>query len=218
VTGGRDWIDWHSHYADPDSAISRRLQIVVRELSESLSRTPAGPIEILSLCSGDGRDLITALIDYDRRRDVTATIVELDTELAGRADRRAQESGIDIRVINGDAGLTENYADAAPFDIVLACGIFGNIDDFDVRQTVTALGALLKPKGTAIWTRHRSVPDLTPDIRRWFCESGFVERGFFPVPDTLGSVGVATLDKNVPPSNLPLRLFSFVGDGVDAHR
>ena len=39
-------------------------------------------------------------------------------------------------------------------------------------------------RASVIWTRHRRRPDLTPRIRAWFHEAGFVERTFeSPAPD-----------------------------------
>ncbi len=43
---------------------------------------------------------------------------------------------------------------------------------------------------TAIWTRTRKEPDLTPAIRGWLAEEGFAERAFHAPEGVLFSVGV----------------------------
>ena len=40
--------------------------------------------------------------------------------------------------------------------------------------------------GTVIWTRHRRPPDLTPQIRAWFAESGFDEIAFEALETSVG--------------------------------
>ena len=97
-----------------------------------------------------------------------------------------------------------NYADALPADVLLLCGIFGNVSDADIERTATAAPALCAPGASVIWTRHRRAPDLTPRIRGWFQASGFAEVAF-DVPDqtlTGVSVGVGRLAVP-PPATLP---------------
>jgi hypothetical protein len=44
-----------------------------------------------------------------------------------------------IEVVTGDASLTDAYAGTVPADLVLVCGVFGNIPDDDVHCTIGAL-------------------------------------------------------------------------------
>jgi hypothetical protein len=91
-----------------------------------------------------------------------------------------------------------NYADALPADVLLLCGIFGNVSDADIQRTAQAAPALCAPGATVIWTRHRRPPDLTPQIRAWFQASGFEEVAFdTPGTEALTGVGVGRL--TVPP-------------------
>ena len=118
--------------------------------------------------------------------------MELDPGLAENARRGLAELGIaGVDVVTGDAGELAAYRAAAPADLVLECGVFGNISDEDVERTVRASPALCAPGAILIWTRHRRAPDLTDAIRAWFIESDFEEVSFEPVPDSDGSVGVA---------------------------
>ena len=67
----RDWRAWHEEYDDPDSRLTRRLLVVQRYLSEALDRMPPGPIRAISVCAGEGRDLLGVLAVHPRAGDVT---------------------------------------------------------------------------------------------------------------------------------------------------
>ena len=110
--------------------------------------------------------------------------------------------------MQGDAGELSAYEGAVPADLVLACGVFGNVPDQDVRRTVLALPQLCAPGATVIWTRHRRPPDLTPSIRGWLREGGFAELEFVAPDDVLWSVGVHRFDGATAPLSRE-RIFSF---------
>jgi hypothetical protein len=73
-----DWQLWHTPYDDRTSALSARLSVVQEQLSRALDRAPSGPLRLLSLCSGQGRDVLPVLAQHPRGRDVTGRLVELD--------------------------------------------------------------------------------------------------------------------------------------------
>jgi hypothetical protein len=216
------WVRWHRAYEDPDSALSMRLRLVKDGAREVLDQHAPGPIRIVSICAGQGRDVIDVVAGHPRKSDVRARLVELDPELVAFARERAAAAGVagQIEVVQGDASLVGSYAGALPADLVLVCGVFGNISDGDIRATVWRLPAFCAPGGTVVWTRHRRPPDLTSSVRGWFAEAGFVEKSFVaPSPYVLGigchqwvggaDVGGAdmcTLDPD-------LHLFDFIGDG-----
>jgi len=68
----RDWYDWHAPYDDPESGLSRRLSWVQDRIRVALDEAPPGPFRAISLCAGQGRDLIGVLSGHPRRGDVTA--------------------------------------------------------------------------------------------------------------------------------------------------
>ena len=189
---GVDWRAWHEGY-ESDTPLRRRLEIVQHHITEVLDTFTGSPLRVVSMCSGEGRDLLGAL-DVHKRRDLTGRLVELDPELAQRARSHATALGLtNLEVRTGDAGDTSSYSGAVPADLVLACGVFGNISDEDIEKTLKALPMFSAPRATVIWTRHRREPDMTVNIRRWLGEAGFENTSFDPVPnsDTLGTVGVA---------------------------
>src|ERR1700722_18840171 len=94
-----DWVDWHRDYDDPGSLLPRRGERVQGHLRAELDRAPAGEIRLISLCAGQGRDVIGVLAGHPRRDDVCARLVELDERnvaVAQQATRAAALKGVEI--------------------------------------------------------------------------------------------------------------------------
>jgi hypothetical protein len=201
------WQRWHDDYADPSSALSQRLAVVQAAIRQDLDSRKQGPIRLLSMCAGQGHDVIGALHDHPRRDDVRGLLVELDA--ANVAAAREHVGGLHLEAHEADAGSTSAYADAVPADLLLVCGVFGNIPDEDIRTTIELLPTLAAPGATVVWTRHRRSPDLTPDIRRWFAEAGFAEHAFTSPGEHSFAVGVHWLTAPARPYEGDRRLFTF---------
>jgi hypothetical protein len=71
----RDWYKWHRDYDQPGTALARRLAAVQDQIGKALDAAPPGPLHAISLCAGQGRDLIGALARHPRRDDVLARLV-----------------------------------------------------------------------------------------------------------------------------------------------
>jgi hypothetical protein len=207
----RDWHAWHREYDQPGTALARRLAAVQGQIAAALDAAPAGPLRAISLCAGQGRDLIGALAAHPRRADVTARLVELDPRNAEAARQRARAAGLPrIEVVTGDAALTDSYAGMVPAHLVLACGLFGNMTDADVRRTVGYCAQLCAHGGTVVWTRGRWAPDLLPQICDWFAGLGFEPLW---VSDPAEGWGAAAHRFSGVPSPLEpgARMFTFTG-------
>jgi hypothetical protein len=74
----RDWHAWHETYEDPHSPLARRLGMIQGQIRAMLDEAPPGPLRAISLCAGQGRDLIGVLASHRRGADVRARLVELD--------------------------------------------------------------------------------------------------------------------------------------------
>jgi hypothetical protein len=204
-----DWRTWHDEYDLPDSWMARRLRVVQEQIRTALDGSPPGPLTVVSLCAGQGRDLLGVLADHPRRGDVRARMVELDARNAAVAeDGAAGMPGVEV--VTGDAARTDHYRDLVPADLVLACGVFGNITDEDTRRTVGFCTQLCTTGGTVIWTRHREAPDRVPLICAWFEELGF-ERRWVSDPDAGFGVGVHRFAGEPQPLAPGVRMFTFVG-------
>jgi hypothetical protein len=206
----KDWTAWHSAYDDPSSSLARRLAVVRKRVAQALERArDRTRLRVVSLCAGDGRDLLPVLADAPSLiADVV--LVERHPVLAAAARGSVAQLALDhVTVITGDAGATARYRSALPADLLLLCGIFGNISEQDIRATVAATPAMLNAGGTVIWTRGRTDADLRPAIRKWFEDAGLTEVGFDSEPEGFG-VGVAVNPHGVVPSvALAARLFTF---------
>jgi hypothetical protein len=190
-----DWVAWHEAYDDPESGLSARLNLVKQHVAQAIDQVAPGPIRLVSLCAGQGRDVIETLPDHPRRGDVSAVLVEADAANVAWARDAASAAGrprVEVRQI--DASQPAGYADALPADVLLLCGIFGNVSVADTQRTIAAAPALCAPGATVIWTRHRREPDLTPQIRAWFTGAGFEELAFgSPESSPQTGVGAAVL-------------------------
>lgn len=202
LPGVTDWRAWHSHYDDPSSKLSRRLAVVRRLIGEALaSLAPRGEVTALSLCACEGRDLLPELAALDGNACCRSVLVEKDRVLAGRArDTAASLALAGVEVVEGDAGERSTFSAYLPVDLLLLCGIFGNISRADVEATVAASPAMLRPGGFVVWTRGgpsgdrgggaAGEPDLRPWIRSLFTRAGFGEVAFDGEPESHG-VGLA---------------------------
>jgi hypothetical protein len=213
VTAGQatDWVDWLDQYDDPTSSLSHRLAVVRGHIRDWLDRTAPEPVTVLSSCAGDGRDLLPVLAERSDSGRVSATLLEFDSRNVATARAFAEARGLtSVRVDQVDAGDSSAYVEAAPADLVMLCGIFGNISDEDIRRMVETASELCRPGARVIWTRHHNPPDLTPRIRQWFADAGFAEHAFDAPPDFPYSVGVHDLVGPPKPLRTGRRLFTFV--------
>jgi hypothetical protein len=213
---GRDWHVWYEDYDDPASSLSRRLRVVREQLAAVLGAS-GGPLRLASLCAGDGRDTLPVLAEI--APSTKAVLVELDPGLADRARRTAADLGLDgIEVRRADAGRAESLDGAVPCDVLLACGVFGNVTDADIATTVDHLPELLSPHATVIWTRGSTVDrdpteqegDPADYVRGLFNHGGFEEVAFIRPADAGFRVGVHRLAVEPAPFDPATRLFDFV--------
>jgi hypothetical protein len=207
----RDWYEWHLQYEDPDSHLAQRLATVQSRIRAALDEAPPGPLRAISVVAGQGRDLIPVLATHRRGADVTARLVELDPRNTAVARELANgPSSVDlVDIVTGDASLVEAYAGLIPADLVLLCGLFGNITDDDIRATISAARGLTRTGGTVIWTRGRGEPDRVDWVASVFEENDF-ERVFVSAPGPRYGVGQHRHTGPVLPLP-PGSMFTFVG-------
>src|SRR2546430_16482557 len=96
-----DWHAWHDDYDKPGTPLPRPLAAVQDQIRAALDAAPPGPLHAISLCAGQGRDLIGVLARHPRRDDVTARLVEIDPRNAAAAPEAP-----DTAVLPGVAGAT----------------------------------------------------------------------------------------------------------------
>ena len=171
----RDYVAWHDAYNDSASSLFARLRHVQHQISAWLDRTP-GDVRVLSSCAGQGHDILGVLEErIEDRERVSGALVEVDSTNAAIARQRIARLGVNVTVVQADAGMTSAYAGLVPADLVLLSGIMGNISAADIERLVQTSRQFCAPGATVLWTRGAQEPDLGPDIRRWFAEAGFAE-------------------------------------------
>lgn len=205
------WAAWHEPYDVPGSYLSRRLAEVQRQITRVLDTCAPGPIPVLSICAGQGRDIIGALATHPRGADARARLIELDEANAAFArDLAASHSLTNVEVVVADASTTDAYEGAVPAALVMVCGVFGNISERDIARTVSYMPSLCAPGARVIWTRHRREPDITGSLRATFERVGFVEEEFCAPDDVLYAVGTHRLEGAPGHFSLGRRLFTFL--------
>jgi nitronate monooxygenase len=216
-----DWTAWHVEYDQPGSRLARRLRVVQDLLATALDRAAPGPVRLLSACAGEGRDVLGVLPRHRRGGEVRALLVEADPDIAARAAAGAEAAGLGrVTVAVADAGRAVSYAPIVPAEVLLFCGVFGNISPGDICRTILELPSLAAPGARVIWTRGRDRnDDPTGVIRRWFDRAGFVEEAFVAPEDEAWragrdsfSVGLHRLAAAPGEFDPGARLFSFQAD------
>jgi SAM-dependent methyltransferase len=211
--GRRDYLQWHDDYDDPGSDLSRRLRVVQQHLRDRLDTT-SGPIRVLSVCSGDGRDILGVLAERSDRERVSGVLLELHPGVADRARQRIGELDMvdrfEVRTV--DAGLSDSYVDAVPADIVLLVGIFGNIHPPEIKALIDAVPQLARPGALVLWTRGRSAPaggGRTEELSGWLADAGCTPVSITAPADTQFVVGAAEFRGRTEPLRTGRRLFTF---------
>jgi hypothetical protein len=207
----RDYIAWHDAYDDPGTPLSRRLRVVIDLIGAALDATPPGPCRFVSLCAGQGNDVLAAAAGHPRGRDLTGRLVELDPVNAGVAAARIEELGFTgLEVRTADAGNTDAYDGAVPADLVVACGIFGNVSLEDIEHTIRAFPSLCAPGAWVVWTRHPREPGVLERIEEWFGSAGFDQHALVVDPEQYFAVGLHRLTGDLAPFTPGQPLFTFV--------
>ncbi len=209
-----DWVDWHRQYDDPDSDLSRRRRSVQSAIRDWIAQASDGPLRIVSACAGDGLDLLEVLAEQPDPDRFSARLLEIDEGLAGRAEQQARRRGLaGVDVVRADAGVTGSYAGAVPADLVMLCGVFGNLTDEDARWTIESARRLCAGGAHVVWTRgsppDRDAVEPTVALREWFAEAGFEQVSLDMPGDSGYRVGVHRLVAPPAPLVLGRQLFTF---------
>ncbi len=205
----RDYLDWHDDYERPGTPLYERLHVVIRLLRHAIDERPAGPVRVVSLCAGQGTDLLGAADGHPRAGDLVGRLVELDPRNAARARESIAQQGLDLEVLEGDAARSDLYVDAVPADVVIACGIFGNISDADIERTVHFLPSLCAPGAWVLWTRHPRDAALFERLQTWLGDAGLEPVELVVDDGGAWGVGANRLVVDPPPFEPGQHLFTF---------
>jgi hypothetical protein len=206
----RDYLAWHDDYDRLGSALHLRLLMVHEFVATAFDEARPGPIRVISMCAGHGRDVVTVARRHRRGCDVVGRLVELDPRNVDAARAAVADAGLTgLEVLEADAADTDAYVGAVPADVVLACGIFGNITDEEVERTIRFLPSLCAPGAWAIWTRAPRGDDVLERIDGWFVDAGFESRGVVVGKGDIFGAGAAVYRGDPEPLDPTLHLFDF---------
>ena len=178
-----DWKDWHRGYDDPGSELTSRMLAVRAQVSAVVSACPPGPITVVSICGGQGLELIGAIEDHARRDDIRGRLIELDVDNADVARRWARDAALHgLEVVTGDAARHSSYAGLPPVDLAVVSGLFGHIRVEDQQRAIELVRALCRPGGSVVWTFFRRDEGRLESLRRSFAERSFEEQHFETLP------------------------------------
>lgn len=171
-----------------------------------------GAVRVLSVCAGDGRDVLGVLAERDDAARMRTTLLELHPGIAQQAAEAARATGLDrVEVRVADAGDSDTYVGLVPADVVIMVGVFGNIADADVERTIRTTPQFCAPGATLLWSRGRHIDDRNDAVRGWFAEVGFTELDY--AADESGSrAALGALQFTGTPEDLVpgRRLFTFL--------
>lgn len=169
----RDYVRWHDEYDQPGSRLHLRLLVVQDLVARALDELPPGPVRVLSLCAGQGHDVATVGARHRRGSDLTGRLIELDAANAASARARLADAGlVHVEVTEADAGWSRASLGAVPADLLLLCGIFGNVEVDDIERTLRFVPSLCAPGAWIVWTRYPEDMDVIESIERWLADSG----------------------------------------------
>jgi hypothetical protein len=206
------WSEWHDEYDDPDSELALRMRTVRKHVAAVVAACPPGPVTVVSICAGQGREVIGALENHSRREDVRGRLVELDADNAAFAREWAGNAHLDaLEVVNGDASVSDAYAGLARADLVVVSGLFGHLDDEDRVSTIAFLRQILRSGGHVVWTGFLRDNGPVEKLRRFFVEQSLdeVETEFLPGEEYRFTVTLSRYAGSEEPLQANTKLFTF---------
>ena len=208
-----DWLQWLDQYDRPRSPLSQRLLAVQRLIGKHLDATTPAPVAVLSICAGDGRDIVDVLAERGDAARVEATLIELEPQLCLLARARVRRAGLGgIVVRRADAGTTTSFAGLGRADLVILVGVFGNMREEDAQTTIAMLPAFCAAEALVVRARYNEAAPIAA-LRTIFAAEGFAET-YSSRFNAVYHVGAHRLAR--APTALPAeaRFFSFRNDGA----
>ena len=152
-------------------------------------RFGTGPIRILSLCAGDGRDVFARAGGRDRRCGTRRRWSSSTTSSPTSPDDGSPHDGIEVR--HGDAGDWRGSSTFCPSTCCCSAASSATSRSLTfARRSPPCPRCSLQGHGDLDPWPVRPDEDLRPTIRRWFADAGLSEVAFDGDPERFG-VGVA---------------------------
>ena len=92
-----DWLTWHTRY-EASPRLQARLTLVRAQIAQTIQACPHASIRLISLCAGDGRDVIGTLVNHPRRDHTSAYLIESHPALVAHGEGVVAQYGLLTRV------------------------------------------------------------------------------------------------------------------------
>src|SRR5262245_52437108 len=209
-----DWAKWHDLY-DVSIPLKERLLAVRAQIAAAAARVPGTSVYLVSICAGDGRDVIGTFAAADARQDVHATLIEAHPALVTRGQAAVEQLGLARRITFrcADATQSSTYVDLRPAHLIVLSGVFGNLTERNVPRLIAALPSLCARDASVIWTRNLfdDGEEATQSIRQCFVAADFIEEVVVRTPLGLFAVGTHAFRGVRRPLPVNQTLFEFTG-------
>lgn len=211
-----DWKNWHERY-EISLPLQERLTAVQAQIIIAISKVGAKPVQVVSICAGDGRDLIGSLNVLGNKTTVCATLIESNAELVAKGQTAIDHFCLAHQVAFRCADATQpaTYLGIPPAHVVILSGVFGNLKENDVLRLIVSLQNLCCRGASVIWTRNLNEFDdgetATQTIRKSFVEADFKEEILIRTPQGVFAVGTHSFHGEQRPLPKGKALFEFTG-------
>jgi hypothetical protein len=177
----RDWSTWHRRYNENEH-LKARLHVVRQTVRAVLDDCRTGKIRLISICSGDGRDILEELAKHPRRNDIEAWLIDSDRPSIVRGEAIAAEVGLtqQVHFRLADAGVARSYTDIAPAEVLLLSGFLGRLTYDELAHVIGCLPSLCTSGTAVVWSRHvyGNLGIDTPRVHELLRNHGFGEVKF----------------------------------------
>jgi hypothetical protein len=170
---------------------------------------PPGPITVVSICSGQGRDILGVLRDHPRRDDVFVPMIEQDRRNADFARESARETALThATVVVGDAGDSRSYVGITRASLVIMVGFLTHISDDDLGRLVAFLPQVSAAHGVALWCGGSQHVELPARMRTLLARADFVPLAVACAGDPRWNIGIERFEGSPQTLDTGVRLFT----------
>jgi 2-polyprenyl-3-methyl-5-hydroxy-6-metoxy-1,4-benzoquinol methylase len=200
------WYDWHiEKHSDPNSYTSQRMTDIGLVIEEYLKDT-VHRSNIVSVCAGQGLDLIPILRQYPNSAD--AYLIDIEQQNIDHINKIS--TGLEgIHTYAADATVSNTYINnkIPRANLLLVCGVFAHLTSEDQSIFIQNMRSLLKPGGYVIWTR---IDEYLNDIHEKFENNGYKKIDLSHINLSTGSVGMSRLKESIKTLHPDKQIFNFL--------
>jgi hypothetical protein len=99
--------------------------------------------------------MIGTLVNHPRGDHTSVYLIESNPALVAHGEGAVAQCDLLTRVqfLHADATLSTTYQAIAPADVLIVCGVFGNVRASDTAPMIENLRCLCRRQGRVVWTR-----------------------------------------------------------------